>query len=171
MSFELSLMQINVLLLKQDDPKKCTAEKLVKFGLAKGIKKTSKNTLVLDPFAKKILLPNDKKIVHSVTAIDCSWNLADQTFTSKFSGIHRKLPPLFAGNPVNYSKLGKLTTVEAISGSLLILGFKELGLQLLDKFKWGHTFYELNQDLLKDYSKADSEEQIPDILKEYAIVH
>ena len=46
-------MQVNVLLLKQDDPKKCTAAKLVKFKLAKNIKKISKNTLVLDPFSKK----------------------------------------------------------------------------------------------------------------------
>ena len=92
-----------------------TAAKIVKFGLAKNVKKTTEKTLVLDPFAKKILLASDKKLVGSVTAIDCSWNLADKAFTTKFSGIHRKLPPLFAGNPVNYSKIDKLTTVEALS--------------------------------------------------------
>ena len=46
-------MQLNVLMLKQDDPKKCTAAKLVKFKLAKNVKKISKNTLVLNPFAQK----------------------------------------------------------------------------------------------------------------------
>ena len=70
-------MQLNVLMLKQDDPKKCTAAKLVKFKLAKNVKKISKNTLVLNPFAQKTLLPNDGKLVNSITAIDCSWNLAD----------------------------------------------------------------------------------------------
>ena len=114
-------MQVNVLLLKQDDPKKCTAAKLVKYKLAKNIKKISKNTLVLDPFSSKTLLRNDRKRVKSITAIDCSWNLADQTFTKQYPGLRRKLPPLFAGNPVNYSKIGKLSSVEAIAGAANIL--------------------------------------------------
>ena len=163
-------MQLNVLMLKQDDPKKCTAAKLVKFKLAKNVKKISKNTLVLNPFAQKTLLPNDRKLVNSITAIDCSWNLADQAFAKKYPGLTRKLPPLFAGNPVNYSKLGKLTTVEAISAAAFILGFNDLALVLLDKFKWGHTFYELNQELLNDYSKLESEYEINPLLREYNII-
>ena len=162
-------MKIQVLMLKQDDPKKCSAAKLVKFGLAKNVKKTSAKTLVLDPFAKKSIMPSDKKLVTSITAIDCSWNLADKAFATKFSGIHRKLPPLFAGNPVNYSKLNKLTTVEAIAATVFILGNKDLSLKLLDKFKWGHTFFELNQNLLEDYSKLKSEDEIIPLLKEYKI--
>ena len=163
-------MQLNVLMLKQDDPKKCTAAKLVKFKLAKNVKKISKNTLVLNPFAQKTLLPNDRKLVNSITAIDCSWNLADQAFAKQYPGLTRKLPPLFAGNPVNYSKLGKLTTVEAISGAAFILGFNDLALEILDKFKWGHTFYELNQELLSDYSKLESEDEINPLLREYNII-
>jgi len=162
-------MKIQILLLKQDDPKKCTAEKLVKFGLAKSIKRPLKNSLVLDPFSKHTLLPKDKKLVNSVTAIDCSWNLSDKTFSEKFSGIHRKLPPLFAGNPVNYSKINKLSTVEAIAAALFILGFENTSLQFLDKFKWGHTFLELNEDLLKDYTKLKKESEINLILKEFGI--
>jgi pre-rRNA-processing protein TSR3 len=162
-------MKIQVLMLKQDDPKKCSAAKLVKFGLAKNVKKTSAKTLVLDPFAKKSIMPSDKKLSNSITAIDCSWNLADKAFATKFSGIHRKLPPLFAGNPVNYSKLNKLTTVEAIAATVFILGNKDLSLKLLDKFKWGHTFFELNQNLLEDYSKLKSEDEIIPLLKEYKI--
>ncbi len=157
-------------MLKQDDPKKCTAAKLVKFKLAKNIKKISKNTLVLNPFAQKTLLPNDRKLVNSITAIFCSWNLADQAFAKQYPGLTRKLPPLFAGNPVNYSKLGKLTTVEAISAAVFILGFDDLALELLDKFKWGHTFYELNQELLNDYSKLESEYEINPLLREYNII-
>jgi len=162
-------MNIQVVMLKQDDPKKCSAKKLVKFGLAKNVRKTSNTTLLLNPFAKKTLLPRDKSLVTSITAIDCSWTLAEQTFANKLSGIHRKLPPLFAGNPVNYSKIGKLTTVEAISAALFILGNEDIGNQLLDKFKWGHTFYELNQNLIKDYLNLDSEKQIAQILEEYEI--
>ena len=156
-------------MLKQDDPRKCTAAKLVKFGLANDIHKTSTKTLVLDPFAEKILLNKDKKLINSITGIDCSWNLADETFVKNFSGIKRKLPPLFAGNPVNYSKINKLTTAEAISAALYILGYQKLSLQILDKFKWGHTFFELNKELLNEYSKLESENKINSFLQEFGI--
>jgi len=153
----------------QDDPKKCTAAKMVKFNLAQNIKKIGNKGLVLDPFSERTLLPKDKSLINSIVGIDCSWNLVDQAFSKKFNGIKRKLPPLLAGNPVNYSKLNKLTTAEALSGALFILGFKEQGLELLDKFKWGHTFYELNQNLLDEYSKLETEEQIEPILKDYGL--
>jgi pre-rRNA-processing protein TSR3 len=163
-------MQIQVLMFKQDDPKKCTAAKLVKFGIATSVRNTSSKTLILDPFADKVILRNDRLVVDSITGIDCSWELAQKTFIKKFFGIHRKLPPLFAGNPVNYSKLNKLTTVEAIAGSLFIMEFDDLAHEMLNKFKWGHTFYDLNKNLLEDYSKADSEDAINSILKDYGIL-
>jgi len=154
----------------QDDPKKCTAAKMIKFGFAKSIKKISNNSLVLDPFSEHTLIPKDKTLINTVVGIDCSWNLAEQAFSKKFNGIKRKLPPLLAGNPVNYAKLNKLTTAEALSATLYILGFKKESLDLLDKFKWGHTFYELNQNLLEDYSKVVSESEIDGILKDYGLI-
>ena len=154
----------------QDDPKKCTAAKMIKFGLAQSIKKIGSKGLVLDPFSEKYLFPRDKNSISSIVGIDCSWNLAEQAFSKKFSGLKRKLPPLLAGNPVNYSKLNKLTTVEAISASLFILGFSKQALELLDKFKWGHTFYELNQNLLQDYTNAKDENDIESILRDYDLV-
>jgi len=156
-------------MFKQDDPKKCTAAKLVKFKLATSVRATSQNTILLDPFAKRTILRDDKLLADSITGIDCSWELAEKTFKKKFAGIARKLPPLLAGNPVNYSKLNKLTTVEAIAGAAFILGFEDLTDELLDKFKWGHTFYDLNRNLLEDYSKASSEEEINSITKEYGL--
>ena len=163
-------MKLQVLMFYQDDPKKCTAAKMVKFGLAQNIKKIGNRGMVLDPFSKKTLIPKDRSLINTIVGIDCSWNLADQAFLKKFNGIKRKLPPLLAGNPVNYSKLNKLTTAEAMSASLFILGFKEQSLELLDKFKWGHTFYELNQNLLDEYSKLENEEQIESILIDYHLV-
>ncbi|MHA7647577.1 DUF367 family protein [Nitrosopumilus sp. S4] len=163
-------MKLQVLMFYQDDPKKCTAAKMVKFGLAQSIKKIANKGMVLDPFSEKFLLPKDKTVINSIVGIDCSWNLADKAFSKNFNGIKRKLPPLFAGNPLNYSKLSKLTTVEALSASLFILGFQGQAMELLDKFKWGHTFYELNQNLLNDYSKLESEEQIEQILKDYRLM-
>ncbi|MGB1378528.1 MAG: DUF367 family protein [Nitrosopumilus sp.] len=163
-------MKLQVLMFYQDDPKKCTAAKMVKFGLAQNIKKIGSKGLVLDPFAEKTLLPKDVSVINSIVGIDCSWNLADHAFSQKFNGIKRKLPPLLAGNPVNYSKLNKLTTAEALSGSLFILGFKEQSLELLNKFKWGHTFYELNQNLLNDYSQSETEDDVKTIITDYGLV-
>ena len=163
-------MQVNVLMYNQDDPKKCTAAKLVRFSLAKKVTNISKNTLTLNPFADHTLLNSDKKSIRSITGIDCSWNFADQTFVKKFGGISRKLPYLLAGNSVNFSKLGKLTTVEAIAASLYLLEFENQSTELLGKFKWGHTFLDLNKNLLNDYQNATSEGQIQNIAKEYSLI-
>ena len=162
-------MFLKVLMLKQDDPRKCSAAKLVKFGLAKPVTRTASRTLILNPFSKKMLLESDKKLVNSITGIDCSWNLVTSAFQKTFSGISRKLPPLLAGNPMNYSKLNKLSTVEALAAAVYIMGDSKLTHTLLKKFKWGHTFFELNKNLLEDYSKAKSESEILEICHEYGL--
>ena len=156
-------------MLKQDDPRKCSAAKLVKFGLARPVTRTASRTLILNPFSKKTLLKSDRKLVHSITGIDCSWNLAVPAFKKPFTGVSRKLPPLLAGNPINYSKLNKLTTVEALAGAVYVLGEPDLTHTLLKKFKWGHTFFALNENLLQDYSKAKSESEILEIGHEYGL--
>jgi pre-rRNA-processing protein TSR3 len=61
---------------------------------------------------------------------------------------------LFAGNPTNYSKATKLSTVEALAGALYIAGFNDEATKLLSIFVWGHTFLELNANLLENYSLA-----------------
>ena len=144
----------------QDDPKKCTAAKLIKFGLAKKITKSQSKTVLLHPYSEKTLFNHEKSLFNSITGIDCSWTLAEQVFQKDFAGISRKLPPLLAGNPVNYSKINKLTTVEAIAGAAFILGDELLSKNLLEKFNWGHTFLELNENLLHDYQKANSENEM-----------
>ena len=162
-------MEVQVFMLRQDDPAKCTAAKLVKFGLAKQVRHTAQKTIVLDPFAEKTLLKNDKDLANSVTAIDCSWELAQKTFVKNFLGLSRKLPPLLAGNPVNYAKLGKLTTAESIAASLFIMQLGDQAHAILNKFKWGHTFFDLNRDLLEDYSRAETEGDVSMISREYGV--
>ena len=160
-------MKINLLMFYQDDPKKCTAAKLIKFGLARKITKSQSKTVLLHPYAEKTLLNKEKSLFASITGIDCSWALAEEVFQKDFLGVSRKLPPLLAGNPVNYSKINKLTTVEAIAGAAFILGNEELSQKLLEKFNWGHTFLELNENLLYDYQKVKSEDQVTKIIREY----
>ena len=67
----------------------------------------------------------------------------------------------------SYSKINKLTTVEALASAAFILGNEELCYNLLAKFNWGHTFLELNENLLKDYRNAKSEDDVNSIITEY----
>ncbi|MDW0272773.1 MAG: DUF367 domain-containing protein, partial [Nitrososphaeraceae archaeon] len=48
-----------------------------------------------------------------------------------------------------------------------ILGEKQYARLLLNKFKWGHTFLELNHDALEDYSAAEDRKEIVDIESQY----
>lgn len=162
-------MQIQILMFEQDDPTKCTAAKLVKFGIARRIRRLTGRDMVLDPFAKEFVLKSDRELTGTVTAIDCSWELAQKMFLQKFAGLSRKLPPLLAGNPVNYSKVGKLTTAEAIAGALYVMDYGDLADSILGKFKWGHTFFELNQYLLADYAGAKTADDVDAIAQEYGL--
>ena len=162
-------MRLYVLMFHQDDPKKCTAAKMVRLGLARPTRRIGAKSLVLDPFADGVLLPRDRKRINSVVGIDCSWNLAARSFSKGFGGLRRRLPPLLAGNPVNYSKVGRLSTVEAISASLIILGFRPRARELLAKFNWGHTFLDLNGNLLEEYSGIDAEGDVEGILRDFGL--
>ena len=82
---------------------------------------------------------------------------------------NRRLPPLFAGNPVNYAKLNKLTTAEAISGALYMMDFRKQARMILEGQKWGHTFFDLNASLLDDYAKLGSVDDLLIILEQYGI--
>lgn len=162
-------MNLRILMFYQDDPKKCTAAKMVRLGLAREVKRIPGSALVLDPYSDKLLLPRDKKPGVALVGIDCSWKKAEAEFARGLGAARRKLPPLLAGNPVNYSKLSMLTTAEALAGALFILGLKDQAHMVLSKFKWGHTFYELNKGLLADYAQMGDESQLDIILRDYGL--
>lgn len=161
-------MRVYVLMLKQDDPKKCTAAKMARFGLARPVRRMPKNFAVLHPYADTILLPSDGN-VPGVCAVDCSWRLAPEQFAGPVPGHARRLPPLLAGNPLNYSKIGMLSTAEAVSAALHIMGFSRDAEVIMGKFRWGHTFLELNASLLDEYSRASTAGDIRDIAKSYGL--
>ncbi len=161
-------LELAVLMYRQDDPNKCTASRLVKFKMAKEVRRIPTTFLVLNPFAEKMIVPNDVNKFRGICAIDCSWKLATRVInTSKKFLNNRKLPALLAGNPTNYAKLGMLSTVEAISAALYILNYKEMSREILDKFKWGHTFLDLNSEILEEYSNAQGQGEIVTIEKDY----
>jgi pre-rRNA-processing protein TSR3 len=102
-------------------------------------------------------------------AIDCSWEKAERVFMTQFPGTNRKLPPLMAANPVNYAMIGKLSTAEALSAALHIIGFRSQARELLSPFGWCETFFDLNKELLRRYARVSSEEGIVEVELEYGL--
>lgn len=162
-------MDIFVLELCQDDPLKCTAKKMVRMELAKPVGRkfhASDKMLVLNPFAHRIMSPNDRN-ARGLLAVDCSWKLAKSVFHKKFGGKHRRLPLLLAANPVNYSKIGVLSSLEAVAASLFILGMSERARKILSIYKWGETFEKLNKEPLQAYSEAKDESEVLRLEREF----
>lgn len=154
-------IRLYILHMRQCDPKKCSGLKLVRSRLARIVTHSSRlpaGTVILNPFAATAFSPADNEDVDrkGLTAVDCSWNQLDEGFKVRIRGKHRCLPLLVAANPVNYGSTGKLSTVEALSGALTILGEETLARRLLSKFKWGSTFLELNEGLLLEYQRAEN---------------
>lgn len=152
-------VRITIYHAAQDDPKKNTALRLSRRGYARIVTKTRflpKRAIVLNPFGEIAFSPADKERLEQfgLAALDCSWEHAQKVMGEHVKGTSRCLPILIAGNPVNFGKLTKLTTAEAIAAALYIGGFKKEAEDLLSIFTWGHTFFELNQMLLDNYVTA-----------------
>jgi len=115
-----------------------------------------KRSIVLNPFGEIALSPADRERIEQfgLVALDCSWEHAQKVMGEHVRGTSRCLPILIAGNPVNFGKLTKLTTAEAIAAALYIAGFKKEAEEALSIFTWGHTFLELNKMLLDNYVTA-----------------
>jgi pre-rRNA-processing protein TSR3 len=157
--------QLYVLQLRQDDPRKCTAAKLVRFNLARPLyrfRQIPHRSLTLNPFASVHLLSTDRSqaLAYGLVAIDCSWEKVETAFTTHLPGRNVKLPTLLASNPVNYAKRHKLSSLEALAASLYVMGFRERADELLSIFKWGPTFLSLNQAPLEAYASATNEQEL-----------
>lgn len=158
-------VKITIYHAAQDDPKKNTALRLNRRGYARIVSKTRflpKRSIVLNPFGEIAFSPADRERVEQfgLVALDCSWEQAQKVMGKHVRGTSRCLPILIASNPVNFGKLTKLTTAEAIAAALYIAGFKPESEELLSIFTWGHTFFELNGVLLDNYASAKDSAEI-----------
>jgi len=108
----------------------------------------------MSPKGKQVVSPSDREIVAKagVAVVECSWARLEEIPFHKIKSPHeRLLPYLVAANPVNYGKPYKLTCLEAISAALYITGFDSHADELLSKFSWGHSFWEINGPILQRY--------------------
>ena len=158
-------VRITIYHANQCDPRKCSGLRLKRRGLARIVTKTRflpKRAIVLNPFSEIAFSPTDRQRVQDfgLVALDCSWEHAQKVLSRHVRGTSRCLPILIAGNPVNYGKLTKLTTAEAIAAALYIAGFKKEAEDLMSIFTWGHTFLELNGTLLDSYAQAKDSGEI-----------
>ena len=142
----------------QCDPRKCSGRKLERLRMMKSLRIKQKFVgLVLTPTAKKCVSPSDREIVEQkgIAVVDCSWAKIDETPLRSLKFDHgRLLPFLVAANPINYGRPCQLSCVEAVAAAMYIVGQKQLAKYYLGKFNWGHSFLELNQELLEKYSNC-----------------
>lgn len=142
----------------QCNPKKCTAKKLARFQLVTLFSTPrplwGAHLALLDPSASAPLCRAD--VVTTLVAVDCSWKHRERVFESFPARTRRRLPYLLAANPVNYGRPYELTTAEALAAALYILGESQRAGELLNKFKWGPTFLNLNAAPLNEYAGANT---------------
>jgi len=162
-------MDLYALEYGQDDPTKCTARKMVRMQMARSVNRkfhASDSTVVLNPYAHRTISPDDRG-VKGILVLDCSWKQAKEVFFRKLGGKHRHLPGLLAANPTNYSRLGILSSLEALAASLFILGEDSRAEGLLALYKWGPIFESLNKEPLEAYRNARSEAEVLKLEREF----
>ena len=166
----------HIIHLEQDDPKKCTARRLQKFGhaiLHTNIKRSPKRGFLLDPKAGLLLGPDDKKNIDrgaAIVALDCSWKQIDSSLkyienNTKLEG--RTLPCVLAANPVSWGKPGRLSTSEALALSLVLIDRWSQAKEIMKPFRFGDSFFQLNAEPLEAYAGAKSNSELAEIQWEF----
>ena len=158
-------IRLYALMEHEDDPKKCTASKLIRLGDLKeatNVRFIPRGALVLDPEAEKALSKEDLPVTSrfGILVVDCSWNKL-ATFPKVKAGLrHRGLPFLLAANPTNFGKPQRLSSAEALAAALYILGDKLHAEHLMSRFKWGPNFIEMNLERLEAYAAASTSSEV-----------
>ncbi|KAJ2637389.1 ribosome biogenesis protein tsr3 [Coemansia sp. RSA 1286] len=153
------------------DPKRCSGRKLARMGLVKEFRLGQVfKGVVMSPEGQQVVSRADLPIMqqHGAAMIDCSWARLDEVPFNRIKAHHnRLLPYLVAANPVNYGKPWRLNCVEALAASFYIVGWDEIGDRLMEKFKWGHSFKEMNSVLFKKYAACEDNKGVLDVQNEW----
>jgi len=157
-------IKLFVIDFEECDPKKCTSRKILRFNLANRVRRPPGRSIILNPFSDTLLSIEDKEaaVNFGIVVLDASWKRAYE-LERIFKNRGRRLPFLVAANPVNYGRPEKLSSVEALSAALYILGFKDQAKGILSIFKWGQEFLRINEERLEAYSKAKDRDEIEEL--------
>jgi pre-rRNA-processing protein TSR3 len=159
-------VRLFIALAGEDHPKACTGRRLLARGLAHPARPRSERRgrpITLDPHAALPLSPGDRPRAESagLLAVDCSWNqlaargrLPDDDSETGRPPPRRRLPILVAANPQHYGRLTELNTVEALSAAVYLLGYPVQAARLLEGFRGGPQFLEINRARLQAYAGA-----------------
>jgi len=153
----------------QCDPKKCTAKRMMKFGLGKevGLSNIPSGAIVLSPFSDKALSPVDRTYAKKgLVVMDLTWTNIDD-FPRVRRTEERALPYLLAANPINWGRPMELNSAEAVMASLVILGEDDQAAEFIQRFNWAPEFMRLNGSMLEDYAKAKDSAEVVKIQNEY----
>jgi pre-rRNA-processing protein TSR3 len=165
-------MRLVVYNARECDPKRCTAIRLHRAGKIKMVYKLNElpaGAILLDPLAEKALSKADVDIARErgIVALDCSWKKIDQIVNIRRKMVPRSLPYLVASNPTYYGRPTILSTVEALSAALFILGDPVRAEEIIKIFKWGPTFLELNREPLEAYARAADSNEVVSVQQQF----
>lgn len=156
---------------EQCDPTRCSGQKLYRKGALQIIGlKTPFKGVVLTPTGREFVSPADAEVVaaYGAAVVDCSWKELDAVPWSQMKmGAPRLLPLLIAANPVNYGRPSKLNCAEALAATLYICGFDADARAVMDHFRWGRTFFDINEELFSGYRKCANSAELVAFQNEY----
>ena len=134
--------------LGQCDRNRCTGTRLARQGLVRELRLgVGHQGVCLTPVGQTSVSREDKALIgeKGLSVVDCSWNKIDEIDFKLCKGKRpRLLPWLLAANPVNWGKPCKLSCAEALAAALFICGWQEDAVNILSRFKWGHSFFSVN---------------------------
>jgi pre-rRNA-processing protein TSR3 len=154
------MIKVYALIEGEDDPKRCTARKMVRMKLARQVenaKAIPAGAIVLNPMAEQAISRADRpRAERSGVVPEIRKDLR-----------HRALPYMLAANPTNYGHPCTLSSVEAVAAALWILGEADHAREIMSKYGWGNSFISLNGALLDDYASAPDSTTVVEIQKQY----
>lgn len=172
-------LRLWVVLACEDNPRLCTGRRVIKVGLAREGKASSRprrGALLLSPHAEVPVSSADEgvAIASGIVAVDCSWNRLGERggFPEELGfslrGLRpRRLPFLLAGNPQHYGRVGELNTAEALGAAVYLTRGPRAAEAYFSRLPGGTTFLTLNQALLEDYRAAHGPAEVPEVERRY----
>ena len=165
----MSDIPMHIIHLDQDDPKKCTARAMERAGTVtvhNHVRGAPRRGFLLDPSAGIVLGPEDINLINrgaAIVGLDCSWKQLKPSMEAILKNTKlepRTLPLVLPANPVSWGKPGRLSTAEAMALCAAILGRREQAELMLQPFRFGKEFLELNAEPIAAYLACSTNSEV-----------